>query len=113
MVYCNLTFFAMVIAYMDRINFSIVMPVLIKEYKISPASGGILLSVFNWSMAIFYLFAGPLINRYHASRMLPLGVGIWSTATVFTGLSTSIPFLGAIRGLLEQENQRLFHQHQK
>ena len=93
-------FLAMVIAYLDRINFSIVMPVLIKEYNISPATGGILLSIFNWSLAFFYLFAGPLIDRYHARRMLPLGVGIWSTATLLTGLSTSIPFLGAMRGLL-------------
>jgi MFS transporter, ACS family, D-galactonate transporter len=93
-------FLAMVIAYMDRINFSIVMPVLIKEYNLSPSTGGILLSVFNWSMAFFYLFAGPLIDRFHASRMLPMGVGIWSTATLFTGLSASVPFLGAMRGLL-------------
>jgi MFS transporter, ACS family, D-galactonate transporter len=93
-------FLAMVIAYLDRINFSIVMPVLIKEYNISPATGGILLSMFNWSLAFFYLFAGPLIDRYHASRMLPLGVGIWSLATVFTGITSSIPLLGAMRALL-------------
>lgn len=95
-----LLFLAMVIGYMDRINFAVVIPTLLKEYNLSPEAAGILLSVFNWSLALAYLCSGPLVDRFHARKALPTGVAVWSAATIMAGLSASVPLLGAARALL-------------
>ena len=96
----SLLFLAMVIGYMDRVNFSVVVPTLLKEYDLSPKTAGWLLSIFNWALALAYLFSGPLIDRFHARRVLPTGVAVWSFATFMAGLSATVPVLGAARTLL-------------
>lgn len=95
-----LLFLSMVIAYMDRVNFSVVVPTLMREYNLSPEMAGVLLSVFSWALAVSYLFSGPLIDKFHARRVLPAGVGLWSLSTFAAGLSASVPVLGAARVLL-------------
>ena len=96
----TLLFFAMAIAYMDRVNFSIIIPTLMKEYNLSAQTAGVLLSLFNWAIAAAFLFSGPLIDRYHPHRILPAGVGLWSVATCMAGLSHTVPVLGTARTLL-------------
>jgi len=93
-------FLSMVIAYMDRVNFSVVIPTLMKEYHLAPEVAGVLLSIFSWALAAAYLFSGPLVDRFHSRRMLPGGVGVWSLATFIAGLSATVPVLGAARVLL-------------
>lgn len=95
-----LLFAAMAIAYMDRVNFSVVIPALMQEYHLSPEAAGILLSVFNWAVAVAFLFSGPLVDRFHPRRILPGGVALWSAATCMAGLSHTVPVLGTARTLL-------------
>ena len=95
-----LLFFAMAIAYMDRVNFSVVIPTLMQEYNLSPETAGILLSAFNWAVAAAFLFSGPLVDRFHPRRILPAGVGLWSAATCLAGMSHTVPVLGTARTLL-------------
>lgn len=90
----------MIINYMARINFSIVMPTLIKEYSLLPAAAGVLLSVSGWSQAFGNLFIGALADRFHPRRVFPTGVGLWSLATMLGALSANVFFLGFTRFVL-------------
>ena len=102
-----LLFFAMAIAYMDRVNFSVVIPTLMQEYNLSPETAGILLSVFNWAVAAAFLFSGPLVDRFHPRRILPAGVGLWSAATLLgLGESAIIPSASRLIAELFPKEQR-------
>jgi len=46
------------IAYMDRVNLSVVAPVLIRDYHYTPALLGFLFSIFNWAFTIALLPSG-------------------------------------------------------
>src|SRR4030095_5555255 len=69
------------IAYIDRVNFAVVGPHLIKVYHYTPAEVGVLLSTFNWAFTISLLAAGPLTDWIRPRRSFPAGVVIWSLAT--------------------------------
>ena len=51
----GLLFFANFFAYMDRVNMSVVMPTLIKEFHLTKAEAGWLLSAFNWAFVLSLL----------------------------------------------------------
>ena len=40
------------IAYIDRVNFAVVAPDLIKVHHYTPAQVGVLLSIFNWAFTL-------------------------------------------------------------
>jgi MFS family permease len=65
------------INYMDRINLSIVVPTLMKQYHLPPAAVGMLLSIVNWTLVVSLLFSGPLVDRFHPRRVLPVGIALW------------------------------------
>jgi ACS family D-galactonate transporter-like MFS transporter len=88
------------IAYMDRVNMSVVAPVLIKQYKYSPATVGVLMSMFNWAYMAALIFAGPFVDWVRARVAYPLGVGIWSVATALCGTTLSVGPLAAFRALV-------------
>ena len=83
------------IAYIDRVNFAVVGPHMIKEYGYTAAQVGVLLSVFNWAFTLSLLAAGPLADRIRPHRSFPIGVGAWSLATVLCSVTRSVtPLLG-------------------
>ena len=83
------------IAYIDRVNFAVVGPHMIKEYGYTAAQVGVLLSVFNWAFTLSLLAAGPLADRIRPHRFLPIGVGAWSLATALCSVTRSFtPLLG-------------------
>jgi MFS family permease len=88
------------IAYIDRVNFAVVGPQLIRVYHYTPAQVGLLLSVFNWAFTFSLLAAGPLTDRIRPRRSYPLGVGTWSFATVLCSLTKSFAPLAAFLALL-------------
>ncbi|MDR3589119.1 MAG: MFS transporter [Negativicutes bacterium] len=91
---------AMVFAYMDRMNLSVVMPVLIKEQGISPSNAGFLLAAFNVGIALSMLAVGPITDALRPKKVFPAGVAIWSLATWAASLSPTVPFLAATRALV-------------
>jgi len=91
---------AMVFAYMDRMNLSVVMPVLIRDHGISPSSAGFLLAVFNIGIALSMLVVGPITDALRPKKVFPAGVALWSAATFAASLSPSIPFLAATRAFV-------------
>ena len=88
------------IAYIDRVNFAVVGPELIRVYHYTPAQVGLLLSTFNWAFTCSLLAAGPLTDRIRPRRSYPLGVGIWSLATTLCSLTKSFAPLSGFLALL-------------
>ena len=88
------------IAYIDRVNFAVVGPHLIKVYDYTPAEVGMLLSAFNWAFTASLLAAGPLTDWVRPRRSFPVGVGFWSLATAACSLTTSFAPLAALRALV-------------
>ena len=88
------------IAYIDRVNFAVVGPQLIRVYHYTPAQVGLLLSIFNWAFTLSLLAAGPLTDRIGPRASYPLGVGTWSFATALCSLTKAFTPLAAFLALL-------------
>lgn len=85
------------LAYCDRVNLSVVVPDLIKHDGYTPATAGVLLSLFNWSYLLAILAAGPLTDIFQPRRVLPVAVALWSAATALCGVSFAVGPLAACR----------------
>lgn len=88
------------IAYIDRVNFAVVGPYLIREYHYTTAQVGFLQSIFNWSFTLSLLAAGPLTDLIRPRRSYPIGVGTWSFATGLCSLTRAFAPLAAFLSLL-------------
>src|SRR5262245_48825569 len=88
------------IAYVDRVNFAVVGPQLIRDDGYTPARVGVLLSIFNWAFTISLLAAGPLTDRIRPRRSFPSGFTALSLATGLCSLSKSFAPLAVFRALV-------------
>jgi MFS family permease len=88
------------IAYLDRVNMAVAAPVLVRNFHWSPATVGVMLSMFNWAYSLTMLFAGPFVDWVGARIAYPLAVSIWSVATVLCGTTVRFAPLSAFRGLV-------------
>ena len=85
------------IAYIDRVNLSVVGPDLVKNHHYSPALLGVLFSVFNWSFTLSLILAGPFTDWVRPRLSYPLGVVMWSIATVLCGVTSAFAPLALFR----------------
>ena len=94
--------FSVMINYVDRSNLSLAVPILERQFALSPLQAGTLLSAFSWTYALVQLFglAGWLADRFHAGWVLFSGYLLWSLATAATGFTASFAALFALRLLL-------------
>ena len=88
------------IAYIDRVNLSVAAPVLIKNYGYTPASIGVLFSIFNWVFTVAILFAGPFVDRVRARMAYGVGASAWSIGTILCGLTTTFVPLAIFRAIV-------------
>ncbi len=88
------------IAYIDRVNFSVVGPDLVRNHGYTTAEVGLLLSIFNWAFTASLLLAGPITDWVRPRIAFPAGVGAWSLATALCSLSTAFGPLAAFRALV-------------
>lgn len=88
------------IAFIDRVNLSVVGPELIKTHQYSPALLGLLFSIFNWAFTLSLLVAGPFTDWVRPRISYPLGVATWSLATAMCSLTTVFAPLAAFRALV-------------
>ncbi|WP_425826014.1 MFS transporter [Streptomyces fractus] len=78
------------IAYLDRAAISVAMPFMSKEFHISSAVQGVLLSAFFWTYALFQLPSGWLLDRFGPKVIYPIAVGWWSVWTALTAFSQGV-----------------------
>jgi ACS family D-galactonate transporter-like MFS transporter len=92
----------MIIAYVDRTNFSVALAA--KDFKslfkLTDVDRGTLNSAFFWSYAFLQIPAGWLVDRYGVKLPYALGFLAWSLVSAGTALATSVSQLFAIRFLL-------------
>jgi MFS transporter, ACS family, D-galactonate transporter len=93
---------SVMINYIDRSNLSLAVPILERQFALSPLQAGTLLSAFSWTYALVQVvgLAGWLADRFHAGWVLFFGYLLWSLATAATGLTATFAALFAFRLLL-------------
>ena len=90
-------FTLIMINYTDRVALSVAAKPIAGEFGLSPVTMGYLLSSFTWTYILGLIPVGILVDRYGGKIVGGAGIGLWSAATVLTGVSTSWLFLGATR----------------
>lgn len=85
------------INYIDRVALSVAAGPISAELGLTPVSLGYLLSSFLWPYVLLLLPMGIAADRYGARMVAGLGMGIWSLATIFTGLANGANAILATR----------------
>lgn len=95
-----LMFITYMIGWSDRVNLSVSVPVIQKEFGWSKTEMGVILSAFTWGFVIFKLPAGWLADKFGGLRTMTWGLFTWSLATLFTPFAASKWGLFTMRLLL-------------
>jgi ACS family D-galactonate transporter-like MFS transporter len=88
------------LAYIDRVNLSVAAPVLIHTHHYTPTSVGLLFSIFNWAFTLALLPSGPFVDWVRARVAYPIGVALWSLATILCGITFAFAPLAVFRALV-------------
>ena len=93
---------SVVINYIDRSNLSLAVPLIQRQFALSPLQLGSLLSAFFWTYALLQLtgIAGWLSDRFPVGWVMVGGYVLWSGATAITGLVAGFSTLYLARLLL-------------
>lgn len=86
-----------VINYMDRVALSVASQPIAQEFGLSPVDLGFLFSSFLWTYLLCLLPIGALVDKAGPKAVNAVGIGLWSLATVATGLSWNYASLVATR----------------
>ena len=77
-----------VINLIDRVSLSIAMPVIGKEFDLSPSLQGLILSSFFWAYALLQIPGGWLIDRYGPRRVIGWSTGLWGLFQTLAAFAT-------------------------
>jgi MFS transporter, ACS family, solute carrier family 17 (sodium-dependent inorganic phosphate cotransporter), other len=99
-IFVLFAFTGTMICLIDRVNLSVVAPVLMKEYNWSPVMVGTVLSAFYWGYSLSPIPGGWLADRLGGKRVLGFGAAWWSLCTILTPLAPGHAGFLAIRALL-------------
>jgi len=91
---------AIFIQYVDRGNLATAAPLMKDQLHLTTVQIGVLLSSFYWTYTPAQILSGWLAERINAYRTLALGLGLWSLATIGSGLVSGFGALIALRLLL-------------
>jgi ACS family sodium-dependent inorganic phosphate cotransporter len=93
----TLLFLSVVVLYMDRVNISVVAPVLMQELGWDPAVMGTVLSAFFVGYFLTQIPGGWLSDRWGAKGILGGAVAWWSLITMLTPFARTLPAMFAVR----------------
>src|SRR5262245_48270639 len=96
----GLLFLGILVNYVHRSNLSVVAVPLMREFAISPAVMGTLLSAFFWSYALLQIPAGYVVDRFGLKWTYGGAFLIWSLASAAVGLAGSFEQVLGLRVLL-------------
>lgn len=95
-----LIFTGTVISYVDRGNLSIAAASMMRDFGISPAQMGLLLSVFYLVYGACQVPAGAVVDRFGSRRVLAAAFLLWSLASAGVALSRTVGDILVLRALL-------------
>ncbi len=88
------------ITYIDRVNVSTAALVFKNDLHLSNTQVGLVFSAFAYPYVIFTMFGGALSDRFGARWTLTVSAVIWGSATLLTGMTTTLAAMLFARGLL-------------
>lgn len=88
------------ITYIDRVNVSAAASVLQKDLHLTNTQLGLVFSAFAYPYLIFTVFGGWLSDRFGARKALTLAAVVWGTATLLTGIVSTLPAILFARVML-------------
>ena len=89
----TLMFLLAAINYIDRSALSVAAAPLAREFQLDPVQLGYLFSSFLWLYVLCLVPMGMVVDRLGTRTVNALGIGLWSAATVLTGLVGSFAAL--------------------
>ena len=95
-----LLFFATTINYLDRIVFSVLIPVIREELHLTSKDYGYLTGSFLLCYTVGFLIMGKLIDRFGTKIGYSIAIAWWSIAAAGHALATGMISLGFWRGML-------------
>ena len=99
-----MTFSAIIITFIDRVNLSAAAPGIMKEFDLSPAVMGVVFSAFAWSYTLMQIPGGYLTDRFGLRKTFTWSFGGWSAVTILTSFVTglfSLTFWRTMLGAVE------------
>lgn len=96
----SLIFAGIVINYIDRGNLSIAAPSMMHDFRIGPATMGVVLSAFFWTYGVCQVPAGALVDRFGIRRSYAGGFLVWSIASAAIALCATTGEVISLRMLL-------------
>jgi len=88
------------ITYIDRVNVSTASLVFKQDLHLTNAQVGLVFSAFAYPYVFFTTIGGWLSDRFGARRALTVSALIWGSATVVTGMTTTLAAMLAARAVL-------------
>jgi ACS family glucarate transporter-like MFS transporter len=85
------------INYADRVALSVAAKPISTEFGLSPVAMGYLLSSFLWMYVVCLIPVGLLVDRFGGKIVNAAGIGLWSAATMLTGMAPSFWFMALTR----------------
>src|SRR5579862_1079950 len=79
------------ITYIDRVNFSTAASVFKDDLHLSNTQVGLIFSAFAYPYLLFQIIGGWVSDRFGARLALTVSAVIWSSETVFMGLTHTLP----------------------
>lgn len=95
-----LMFLSIFVNYMDRVNFSVSIPAIRRDFGFSLEQIGAIAFAWGIVYAIFNFPGGWLVDRLRLRWALPVMLGWWSVFTVLTPFARTMGGWFAIRGLM-------------
>lgn len=89
-----------IINYLDRTNFSVATPSLMKQFELGTGQMGILMSAFLWSYILLQIPVGIILNKFGPRIVIGLASAAWGLVTIITGAANSFASLFLLRILL-------------
>ncbi len=86
---CAFLFTLTAINYADRVALSVAATPVAQEFGLDKVHMGYLLSSFLWAYVLCLIPVGLLVDRFGGKIVNACGIGLWSLATVCTGLAPS------------------------
>ena len=96
----GLLFSASLINYLDRAAISFALPLISRDFHLTPETKGLLLSSFFWSYALMQVPIGWCADRFNLRWLYAGAFALWSLAQGLTGLAGSLEVLIGFRILL-------------
>ena len=85
------------VAFLDRVNLSVAMPLIAKDFQLSPEQTGLILSAFFITYTLLQVPGGILGDKIGPKKVMTVALVWWSIMTMATGLTKSFSQLYIVR----------------